>query len=258
MGYHLIKPPEHLADYVRCFWVLESDIPYQHHAVADGLAEMVFHYHGTFNEVVDGRESSSWLSGLQAQSQRTRKFVTQASFGIFGVYLYPYALSTLFSIPADALSNEMPDLHSLLGNDGVVLEEKIMLASSLDERVGIITNFITQKIRQRNSSLDKMSLAVRHVLLRQGQISVKQMADEFSLSVRQFERLFKKSSGFSPKLYARIIRFTHALRSYDHQQTTLTALAHACGYYDQAHFMEDFKMFSGVSPKRYFDAILVD
>lgn len=258
MGYHVINPPVHLADYVRCFWVLESDVPYQHHAVADGLAEIVFHYRGTFNEIVGGHETSSWLSGVQAQSQRARQFVTKTGFGIFGVYLYPYALATLFNIPAHVLSNEMPDLQCLLGNEGNVLEEQVMLAADHQSRIQIVSDFIERKIIARSSPIDKMSLAVRSTIYREGQLSVGTMAQDFGLSIRQFERSFKKCAGFSPKLYMRIARFSNAIRTYNAQDTTLTALAYACGYYDQAHFIEDFKTFSGVSPKVYFRSMRDD
>jgi AraC-like DNA-binding protein len=258
MGYHVIKPPEHLAEYIRFFWVLESDVPYQHHAVADGHAEMIFHYSGTFTEVIHGREESSWISGVQAQSQRSRTFQTGTGFGIFGVYLYPYMLSTLFNIPAHVLSNEMPDLQTLLGSEGRELEEKIMLVDNHQARVKILSEFIEKKIIQRNSPLDKMSIAIRHTLERDGQVSVQHMANDFGLSVRQFERSFKKYSGFSPKLYTRIVRFSNAVKTYRTKDVSLTTIAYACGYYDQAHFNEDFKTFAGVTPTKYFQSIQID
>jgi AraC-like DNA-binding protein len=255
MGFHIIKPPSKLADYIRCFWVLDSDVPYQHYAVADGLAEMVFHYRGSFQEIKNGKEESSWLSGVQAQSQRARQFVTRTGFGIFGVYLYPFALSKIFSRPADAFSNEMPDLHCLLGKEGDILEEKIMLARDHHERVQIVSAFIEDRITRNYTPLDKITAAVRHVLDQDGQVSIRKVAEEFGLSVRQFERSFKKSAGFNPKLYSRIVRFSSAIKVYKEQSTTLTTVAHACGYYDQSHFIEDFRMFSGVSPKAYFNVL---
>jgi AraC-like DNA-binding protein len=254
MAYHVIEPPKHLADYVRCFWVLECDAPYRHHAVADGLAEMVFHYRGTFQEIRSGREESSWLSGVQAQAQRARQFVTHTGFGIFGVYLYPYALSTLFSMPAYALSNEIPDLQTLLGDDGKMLEEQMMLADDHHQRIRIICTFIESKLARQRMPLDKSAIAVRQVIEQGGQLSVKKLAHDFGVSVRHFERCFKSTAGFSPKLYIRIVRFGAAIKAYSLQEVTLTTLAHASGYYDQSHFIEDFKMFSGVSPTAYFRA----
>jgi hypothetical protein len=56
MNYYTVPPSASLADHVRFFWVLESDASYTHHGMADGCAEMVFHYNGVYDEwLPDGR-----------------------------------------------------------------------------------------------------------------------------------------------------------------------------------------------------------
>lgn len=75
----------------------------------------------------------------------------------------------------------------------------------------------------------------------------------FNLSERQFERKFREYSGFNPKLCMRIVRFEEACNFYGHSgQKTMTEIAHECGYYDQSHFIRDFKEFSGYEPGHYF------
>jgi hypothetical protein len=69
---------------------------------------------------------------------------------------------------------------------------------------------------------------------------------------RQFQRRFKQLSGFPLKLYARIIRFGAAMQRYGNNFRSLTDIAYECGYYDQSHFIHDFKEFSGYHPKQYF------
>jgi methylphosphotriester-DNA--protein-cysteine methyltransferase len=64
--------------------------------------------------------------------------------------------------------------------------------------------------------------------------------------------VFKHFSGFSPKLFSRIIRFQSALNHYGKKEKKLTEIAYDAGYYDQSHFIQDFKEFSGHSPKEYF------
>jgi len=81
---------------------------------------------------------------------------------------------------------------------------------------------------------------------------VDELAKRSFLSTRQFERNFKNFSGFSPKLYSRIIRFQSATQQYGTCYNTLTDIAYDCGYYDQSHFIHDFKQFSGYHPKQYF------
>ncbi|TXJ23716.1 MAG: AraC family transcriptional regulator [Chitinophagaceae bacterium] len=74
----------------------------------------------------------------------------------------------------------------------------------------------------------------------------------YYLSTRQFERNFKEFAGFSPKLYSRIIRFQSAIEQYGQTGKSLTEIAYDCGYYDQSHFIHDFKEFSGLHPRHYF------
>ncbi|HEX2898290.1 MAG TPA: helix-turn-helix domain-containing protein [Bacteroidia bacterium] len=72
------------------------------------------------------------------------------------------------------------------------------------------------------------------------------------ISMRQLERTFKDHAGFSPKTYARILRFQSTTKEYGNTHKTLTDIALDCGYYDQAHFIHDFRQFSGYAPGDYF------
>ncbi len=73
-----------------------------------------------------------------------------------------------------------------------------------------------------------------------------------TLCTRQFERRFKEYSGFSPKLFSRITRFQSSLDSFGNKDKSLTDIAYDCDYYDQSHFINDFKEFSGYHPSQYF------
>ena len=72
------------------------------------------------------------------------------------------------------------------------------------------------------------------------------------ISQRQLERTFKEYAGFSPKTFARILRFQSATNHYGTTKKTLTEIALDCGYYDQSHFIHDFSQFSGYTPSEYF------
>ncbi len=252
--YYTIPPPASLAAFVRMFWVYEierGDEPYIYRSMADGCAEMVFHYHNTFDEVTDTGIVKQGHAMLQAQSQTYRRFVTYGSFGIFGVYLYPFALPHLFRVSAATASNHMPDLQTLLGAEGRLLEEQIMTAPCNQARVAILSTFLESKLK--NAPLPPAIYAIHHVIHAKELMPVNDMAYHFNLSTRQLERKFNELAGFSPKMYTRIMRFQSALKQYDRDAgRTLTDIAYDCGYYDQSHFIRDFKSFSGYHPGIYF------
>jgi AraC-like DNA-binding protein len=254
MRYYTIPPPRALADFVKCFWVLESDAPgYVHRSMAEVNCEMVFHYKGKFDELFDnGKIESSFTSGVQGPSDKIRRFSIKQCFGIFGVYFYPYAMPLLFKVSAAELTNQMIDIKTLFGNTGSELEEKIMQAASTKDRVQILINFLEPRLAPLAPSKRSIFNAVNHIVASDGNVRINELADAYALSERQFERKFKSCAGLSPKLFSRIVRFHSTMQHYGAQDKSLTQIAHDCGYYDQSHFIHEFKQFSGHHPKEYF------
>lgn len=251
MIYHSSPPPNLLKDYVRCFWWLEGNgNPYIHRGMADVCPEFIFHYKGRFTDLPTN--DTSFSSGLHGQSDTFRRFAVYGDFGIFGVYLYPQAVPMLFGFPATELSNQMPDIHSLPGHVYTQLEDRMMLATDNHQRVNIISGFLQQRLHQAQQVPPGISEAIHFMIQSQGALSVADLSRKYFLSERQFERNFKAASGFSPKRFSKIVRFQAALQHYGRQAHTLTALAYDCGYYDQSHFIHDFKTFSGYHPRHYF------
>ena len=257
MKYFTITPPPTLAPYVRYFWVLEGeatvDKPYVHRSMADGCAELIFHYAGIFDELNDnGVVEKSFSSGFSGQSQRYRRFVIKQNFGIFGVYLYPFAIPQLFSISGPDIKNQMLDLKTAMGSVGTELEERMMLARDNNSRAKIIIKFLEGTIVQSRNAQPGVFDAIKYIIQTNGMDRVDAVAERAFRSTRQFERNFKHYSGFSPKLFSRIVRFQSALSEYNSQDKSLTRIAHDCGYYDQSHFIQDFREFSGYNPRKYF------
>lgn len=224
--------------------------PYIYRSMADSCCEMIFHYKGVFSRVNEDMEPRSIIQGPSRMYQR---YETGEDFGIFGVYLYPFAINRIFGIPAVELAGHQPDLPSFLAQEGRDLEERIMLATDNMERCRVLSAFLEAKLLKNNRhSISHVHGAVREMIHADEIPDVRKLASKYCLSVRQFERHFKELSGFSPKLYNRITRFGKAMNQYGFEGKTLTDVAYECGYYDQSHFIHDFKEFSGYHPGAYF------
>lgn len=256
MQYFTIPPPKILAHYVRHFWVLECEVspgdPFIHRTMADGCPELLFHYKGRFDRLDHSNENyDCFTSGMQGQAHEFKRFWANRSFGLFGVYLFPYAIPELFGMPATEMANQMPDLQSLLGKDAASLEENMILAADTPTRMAIICNFLEQKLPHNSKAPAGVKETIGHIIQTKGMLNVAELASRNFLSTRQFERHFKTMSGFSPKLFSRIVRFQSAL--YENKaHKSLTEIAYDCGYYDQSHFIHDFRTFSGHHPMHYF------
>lgn len=256
MKYYTINPPAILQPYVRAYWIFEGNEiqhPYVYRSLADGCAEFVFHYKGIFRQMNEGRNGFSEAAHLHGQSNKFQRFETTDAFGIFGAYLYPFALPRLLGIPSPILSNELIDFHSLMGNLGTELTETIMMADDNLKRANILSEFLIKLLLKNPVPRSLTYRAVTDVIHNANAYSsIKMLANHYCLSERQFERNFKDSAGFSPKVYLRIIRFQNVMKSYRKNFHSLSELAQQCGYYDQSHFIHDFKEFSGFHPKHYF------
>ncbi len=253
MKYQTYKPSERFTNFVKSFWVLESDEPYTHYSMADVCPELLFHYKGHFDELFDnGKIEKSFTAGIHGQTHSTRKFHINKGFGIFGVCLYPQTIPLLFGIPSTEVTNQMPDLNVLLKAEGDELEEKIAEAIDSNQRIKIVEGFIEHKFRLNQKEQLPVFSCIRTIIQKRGVLNIKQLADSHFLSERQFERQFLKFSGFGPKLFSRIVRFHSAMAQYGNNEKSLTEIAYETGYYDQSHFIHDFKKFSGHLPKEYF------
>lgn len=255
MKYYTLEPSPQLAPYVRCFWVFEGEAsdaePYIYRGYADGCTEIVFHYQSPFDQLVGDVVQSAHSAGIHAHTRRFTRFVVGRSFGIFGCYLYPYALPKLLALPASDFTDHMVDLDDVLGRDGSELEERMLVAATNEGRVAILSTFLEKRLTAVRTAEPLVFASIRKIIDERGLVNVRSLAREHFFSDRQFERKFKEFSGFSPKLYSRINRFQAALKQYGSGKS-LTRIAYDCGYYDQSHFINDFREFSGYNPKIYF------
>lgn len=252
MNYGIIQPPPHLTGYVRFYWFVEGNLPYVHHAFAYPCPEFIFCYKGHFKYGIEHRKETILTSGIFGQTKTfSRVTLNDEYFGIFGVYLYPHAFLQLFHLPANELSNHYATMSSVLGKDGEMLEDKMMLASNNPQRAKLVSDFLKKRLKNVKTEHTAISSAIASVVDSYHTSSVQALADTNFLSLRQFERRFKELSGFSPKSFLRITRFNSVLNK-DFQHQSLTEIGIECGYYDQSHFIHDFQKFSGISPKEYF------
>lgn len=96
---------------------------------------------------------------------------------------------------------------------------------------------------------ESIAYLVKTIVDSKGIVTIESILKNLSLGRRQIERKFLEHVGFSIKYYSRIIRFQSTLLT---QFKSLTDLAYTFNYADQAHFIREFKEFSGLSPREYF------
>ena len=247
MKYVLFQPPQHLKELVQCFWSLESDqdevMPEEYYLMADSCAEIIFQYNGGFQSYT--KQSAR----IRFQHSTHNKFLVEKELGFFGVRLYPSAVNKLLSMPATEVANCVFDLSYLFKQKGSDLADQIFNARNSMERVAWLSDFLQKTTSKK---VDPINHFVNQIIKFEGQLDISQLQKQSGLSVKQFERRFKAVAGFTPKYFARVIRFQSAKQKYCSPKiNTLTELAYECNYYDQSHFIREFKSFTGITPSAY-------
>lgn len=257
MSYTTSKPPEHLIPFVQYFWQAEfyfdNKTPFTHISTASSCSGLQFYFDGGIDQIRNSSfENFERLTVFHGQTTDAQDFITNGSAGIFGVKFYPYAIPALFTMPANELTNQMLSLNTLFGRKGTELAERIFVSADFGERTNVLVRFLTDRLHSRKELDGKIVNAVHLIDRQYGNINTESISKITCLSQRQFERKFKETVGFSPKSYAKIVRFEHAKNCFEFNPKSLTDIAISSGYYDQAHFNHDFKTLSGYNPKEYY------
>lgn len=120
--------------------------------------------------------------------------------------------------------------------------------------VSVLDTFLTNKLKASGHStrnLDKVATFIDHHF---GDVNLKKLCDQASMSVKTLERHFAEKIGLTPKYFSRVIRFKHAFRQLGAagKLADVMGIIDACGYTDQAHFIKEFQHFTGHSPSFYY------
>jgi AraC-like DNA-binding protein len=142
------------------------------------------------------------------------------------------------------------------GTEMNTINSQLIHAADNDTGKDIVENFLLKKCNHLKTTLP-FDFAMRELIRTDGNTSIEKIASLACLSLRQFERKCAERIGMPPKSFARIVRFSKAYRLREAKpELTWTAVAHEAGYFDQMHFIRDFKEFAGVTPTIIEKALL--
>lgn len=170
---------------------------------------------------------------------------------IVGVHFRPGGAFPFLGMPADELCNVHVDLEALWGGAAHVLRDRLREHTSADTMFAILEAALLARLRQPVSRHPAVEWAL-HQFRAADPLPVGAVQQQIGLSRRHFSQLFRQQVGLTPKLFCRVQRFQSVLRHIDcAPEIDWADVALACGYFDQAHFIHDFRAFSGLTPGAY-------
>lgn len=252
-----IKPTGILSKYIQNYFIVETynsiDFMPKERVYPTGNATMVFHYGSP--SIFQKKDSSKNIEpNLVICGQQTSYYDLSLSgkTGMILIVFRPHGVKSFFNFPITELLNENLSLHDLLNNETIELEDKLFNSPNNKQRITHLENFLIKRLIH-NDEFERVEHALEIIENSKGQIKAQDIAPEVCLGIKQFERTFSKYVGINPKKYASIVRFKNVIQmKRKHDNSSMFQLAFDNGYYDQSHFIHDFKSFTGLSPKEFF------
>lgn len=255
-SFQIVLPSPALAPYIRHYWLLETDsiAPSTERIIPGGNIQLLF-YRGDAVSLSTRHDTRS----LNSQSVLCGQFIGFSDLSytgnvkILAVVFHTYAASAFFRMPVSELCDRKVTADELADRDLMELEDRILYEPDDRNSIRLVEQFLLRRLDPLKSyNLERMRAAISTIDREKGEIRVSDLASSVFLSTKQFQRVFTGHIGISPKDFLRIVRFQHAL--YMLQSTpdmTFSRLACECGFYDQPHLINEFKIFSGYTPGEY-------
>ncbi len=192
--------------------------------------------------------SKSWLSGM-----KTDYILIDASVScMIGVHFKPGGAYPFFNLPVSELNNSTIETDILWNIDIHYIRDEILEKKSIEDKFAVLEQHFMKKGKNRFEPNIFIDYALKQLQHSPQVWTIERLAAKTGFSQKHLISLFKKYVGLSPKQFARIARFQKVIAELEQQQSVeWTSIAYDCGYFDQAHFIKEFKAFSGINPSSY-------
>ena len=190
-----------------------------------------------------------WASGVRTEfitipsGRHAAMFIISFKKGM----AYPF-----FPLPMNEMADRVVDADLLWRNDFALLRERLLEIDEINLKFEAVESFLLRNFQTRFVLNPAVEFALTEIIRRPDQINLARMNQNIGYSQKHFIDMFKRQVGITPKAYLRIIRFQTAIREIEQRKEVNWAIiSQDCGFYDQAHFINDFKFFSGFTPEEY-------
>ncbi|MDR0227991.1 MAG: helix-turn-helix domain-containing protein [Flavobacteriaceae bacterium] len=257
MIYHTYKPHKDLESIVKFYWTLEVPFDCENQKqkiIPDGCVEMAFNFGDKIKRYISETDFIFHPDAM-VMGQRTRSFdvLPTGNVDTFAICFYPIGFANFVKTPLEYLVDKETPILELFGLvEALELEQKMIQAISTEQRIKVIEAFLLKKLNDANTINNIVKSTVDVLLKANGVTPINVLLQENISQRRQIERHFKKQIGISPKQLGKAIRLQATLNLLLNKESkTLTDIAYESEYFDQNHFIKDFKDFVGITPKQY-------
>lgn len=257
MKFHLEEPSSFLKNYIKHYCFMESDVyddDVTERVIPTESVQLMFHYKNPF--IVHHQNRTTIKQPRSIISGLSNSYSDVSSFGEAGVVFvtfYPNGACHFFDFPLSHIENKSLDLSEIYNIEIMQVEENLILKKTIREKTLVIEDFLTKRFSPI-PSYDNIIIqkGIEIIKLNKGQTTAKNLSGILSITPKSLERKFSQYLGKTTKQIIKLIRFQEVISDLSAgNYLNLTEYAYRNGYFDQAHFIKDFKAYSGLTPKKF-------
>ena len=253
---HIPRAP--LSEFIEWFWYyegLEPEAPMER-VLPHGALELIIDLRSEPKRLFDREDQRrftrfrrGWLSGAHSGY-----IVIEAMAGgsMIGAHFKPGGAHPFFRFPVNELQDSVVELENIWGRAFDTLRDELLEAPTAAAKFRVLEEFLLEQARGSSIAPLRVSYALKRFEADPSADTIQSLAGELGVSHKHFIHEFSRWVGLTPKLFCRIRRFQQVLARIETSRAVEWAdVSNACGYYDQAHFIRDFRHFSGLNPSAY-------
>lgn len=254
--FHIPRAP--LDQFVAGF-VYFDDVSFEHNFdrfLPNGDTEILIDFHDTPQFIYDNSSLKEiqachhvWASGLRTEpitipaGNKSEMMVISFKKG---------KAAPFFPFPMEEIADSVVDADLVWGTDFGLLREQVLSTPDISERFRIVEDFLIREFQSQMAVNPCIAYAIGEMTSRPDAVSIARMNAQIGYSQKHFAEMFRRHVGVTPKAYLKIMRFQKAVTEIDRtSDPDWGQIALECGFYDQSHFINDFKHFSGFTPDHY-------
>lgn len=253
-----IAPDSRLSPYIKDFYFYEADsaINYDDVVFPSGNMEVIFNLgDGNWQRKLDD-DLFYTTPPIELWGQITKPLAIR-SLGknrMLGIRFYAYSAAYFFDEKMSELNDQIQHAADLFGPSLKTLHQQLLDTDNLNEQIDLIEVYLIKRLHASQKRHDKINFVGQIVnSLKENSTSDKimEISVRANVSTRYLNMLFTQYTGLPPKLFCKINRFQQSLVLVNSNEDKLTDVAYASGYFDQSHFIREFKQFTGITPNAF-------
>jgi AraC-like DNA-binding protein len=173
---------------------------------------------------------------------------------MLGIRFHPHTAPMILEDRIAVFNDGVFDFEAIAGSEAQILHEQLLNCLAINHQLNLLESFLLKKLnafQKRKTKFEVVNRVIAEMKNEDFCDDIQNVAFRYGISSRYLQKLFVEFTGLSPKLYSKINRFQKSLALTSNNDQSLTSIAYQSGYFDQSHFIRDFKLFTGVSPSSF-------